>query len=122
MYEMLVEGGVVESRVKQLQRVLIADRCGCPAWAPEQSVSLRQAEIGTRERDAIACSDFAVFSVRERAALRYAEALLLLGKVEDGIFDDAERLFTWPEIVELGYAVACQAGAALVLSVLPPRP
>ena len=118
MYEMLVENGVVESRVKQLQRVLIADRCNCPDWAPEHSLSLEQSAIGTREREAIRSSDFSDFSARERAGLRYAEALTLIGRVDNDIFEEVKEAFTWPEIVELGYAVASQAGPALVLSML----
>ena len=115
MYEMLIEQGVVECRIKQLQRVLIADRFDCPVWAPAQSFSILGEGIGARERDAIKASDFSVFSERERAALHYAEALILSGHVEDDVFQSLREAFTWSEIVELGFAVAAQAGAARVV-------
>ena len=120
MYEMLVEGGVVESRVKQLQRILISERFGCPQWAPEESPSILGAGIDDREREAIRNSDYSVFSERERAALYYAESLILFGKVEDEIFTSLRQAFSWSEIVELGFAVATQAGPARVLAAVQP--
>jgi hypothetical protein len=120
MYEMLVEGGAVEARVKQLQRVLIAERFACSAWAPEESSSLLAAGVRDRERQAIRRSDYSAFSPRERAALHYAEGLLL-GKVDDETFRSLRQSFTWSEIVELGFAVATQAGAARVTGVLPKK-
>ena len=118
MYEMLVEDGAVASRIKQLQRVLIADRFDCPSWAPEQSSSLQVAGIDARERDAVNASDFSIFLEDERAALCYADALILFGKVDDDVFQNLKESFSWSEIVELGFAVATQAGAARVLSAL----
>lgn len=120
MYEMLIEGGVVERRVKQLQRLLIACRFDCPGWAPEQSTSMVVTGIGERERDAIAGSDYSIFSERERAALHYAEALILSGQVDDDTFNSLQEAFSWSEIVELGFAVAAQAGPARVIGSVRP--
>ena len=116
MYEMIVEDGIVERRIKQLQRVLIADRFNCPSWAPERSPSLQTAGIGAHERDAVNSLDYSKFSKRERAALEYAEALILYGKVNDDIFQRLTESFNWSELVELGFAVATQAGAARVVA------
>lgn len=120
MYEMLVEGGIVERRVKQLQRVLICERFRCPVWAPENSPSLLAAGVGERERAAIRNSDYSMFSEREKAALYYAEALILFGQVEDDIFTGVQRAYSWSEIVELGFAVAAQAGPARTLASVAP--
>ena len=118
MYESIVENGVVEMRIKQLQRVLIADRFNCPSWAPERSPSLQAVGIGARERDAINTLNYSIFSKSERAALQYAEALILYGKVNDDVFQRLTASFNWSELVELGFAVATQAGAARVVAAL----
>ena len=118
MYETMVENGVVERRIKQLQRVLIADRLDCPTWAPEQSLSLQTVGISAREREAVNTSNYSIFSESERAALQYADALILYGKVNDDLFQRLTESFSWSDIVELGFAVATQAGAARVVAAL----
>jgi alkylhydroperoxidase family enzyme len=114
LYEAVVESGIVENRIKQLQRVLLAEYVQCPAWAPEASTSLTAAGIGSRERTAIRAQDLTVFSRREQAALRYTEGLVGTGQVSDAVFDDLKAEFTESEIVELGYAVSVQNGASRI--------
>ena len=114
LYEAVVEGGIVENRIKQLQRVLLAEYVQCPGWAPEASTSLTAAGIGSRERAALRAQDLTVFSRRERAALLYTEGLVGTGQVSDAAFDDLKAQFTESEIVELGYAVSVQNGASRV--------
>jgi alkylhydroperoxidase family enzyme len=114
LYEAVVEGGIVESRIKQLQRVLLAEYVQCPGWAPEASTSLTAAGIGSLERAALRSLDLTIFSRRERAALRYTEGLVGTGQVSDATFDDLKKDFTESEIVELGYAVSVQNGASRV--------
>ena len=118
MYETLVEDGVVEKPIKQLQRVLIDNRFDCPSWAPEQSLSLQMVGIRARERDSVNMSNYSIFSEGERAALQYADALILYGKVDDDIFQRLRESFSWSDIVELEFAAATQAGAARVLASL----
>lgn len=113
MYELFVENGVVENHIKQLQRVLIADRFDCPDWVPEKSLSIEKADISEYQRNAIKLSDFSLFSERECAALCYTENIILSGKVVDEQFQRLKAAFSWSEIIELGYAVATQAGAVL---------
>ena len=114
LYEAVVEGGIVENRIKQLQRVLLAEYVQCSAWAPEASASLTAAGIGSRERTALRAQDLTVFSRREQAALRYTEGLVGTGQVSDAAFDDLKAEFTESEIVELGYAVSVQNGASRI--------
>jgi alkylhydroperoxidase family enzyme len=114
LYEAVVEGGIVENRIKQLQRVLLAEYVRCPEWAPEASASLTAAGIGSRERAVLRERDLTVFSRREQAALRYTEGLVGTGQVSDAVFDDLKAQFTESEIVELGYAVSVQNGASRV--------
>jgi alkylhydroperoxidase family enzyme len=114
LYEAVVEGGIVEDRIKQLQRVLLAEYVQCPEWAPETSASLTAAGIGSRERAALRAQNLTAFSPRERAALRYTEGLVGTGQVSDAAFDDLKAQFTESEIVELGYAVSVQNGASRV--------
>lgn len=128
LYETVVEGGIVERRIKQLQRLLLAERVDCHAWAPDGSPVLVAAGIGSAERKALRAFDLGSFSPRERAALRYAEGLVGSGQVEDTVFDELKEHFSETEIVELGYAVSVQNGASrvfrsLVESARPvPRP
>ena len=68
LYEAVVEGGIVENRIKQLQRVLLAEYVQCPGWAPEASTSLTGAGIGSHERAALRSLDLTIFSRREQAA------------------------------------------------------
>lgn len=64
LYEAVVEGGIVENRIKQLQRVLLAEYVQCPEWAPEASTSLTAAGIGSRERAALRALDLTVLAAR----------------------------------------------------------
>ena len=109
-----MEGGIVENRIKQLQRVLLAEYVQCPEWAPEASTSLTAAGIGSRGTGRLALLDLTVFSRREQAALRYTEGLVGTGQVSDAVFDDLKAEFTESEIVELGYAVSVQNGASRI--------
>jgi len=114
LYEAVVEAGIVERRIKQLQRVLLAERVNCDAWAPDGSPALVDAGIEAAERKALRNFDFKSFSERERAALKYADGLVGSGQVDDAVFDELKTKFSEPEIVELGYAVSVQNGASRV--------
>ncbi len=122
LYDAVVEGGTVEPRIKQLLRALVAELVDCPEWAPATSPTLVAAGVGDRERQALRAFNLDGFSQREQAALRYAEALLNQGRIDDATFDDFRAQFSEAEIVELGFAVAVQNGASRVLRSLSRRP
>lgn len=111
------EEGRVGRRLKQLLRVLVAEESLCPAWAPPDSPSLREAGVGRGEREALARGDWERFGPAEQAALRYAQGLIW-GEVDEEAWACLEEHFEPASIVELGMATAVQLGAARVTRVL----
>lgn len=111
LYRLSVESGVLEARIKQLLRVLLAHIAKCPDWAPPESPSLVAAGIDLRDRRAILAGDLEAFAPREHAALQYGWALGMGSHISDSAWENVAEQFSPKEIVELGYAVAIQNGA-----------
>jgi alkylhydroperoxidase family enzyme len=71
----------------------------------------RQAGLSEEKIMALGDLNSAVFTPRERAALRFAELLTAdHQKIDDGLFADLRRHFSEAEIVELGVAAALNLG------------
>ena len=114
LYEAVVENGILEPRIKQLYRVLVAQRTDFPDWAPADDLSLAQAGVTQADREAVGMFRLDAFTPREAAALQYAQSLVMSTHVSDEIFDGLKKHFSEAEIAELGFALAVQNGAARV--------
>jgi alkylhydroperoxidase family enzyme len=94
--------------VKQLARVLVAWRIGCP-WC--QSRGTRQAsQLGATDEQLLALPDYEhspLFSEEERAVLRYADAMTRTPvHVPDALFDALKARYTDRQILEVTAAIA----------------
>ena len=94
--------------VKQLARMLVAWRIGCP-WCLD--FGTRQAEpLGVTDEQLIALPDYEhspLFSEEERAVLRYADAMTRTPlHVPDAVFEALKACYTDRQILEITAAIA----------------
>lgn len=114
-WDLTHRGGRVEHTTKELMRIAIAQLMGCDFCADQRSV--KALAEGLQEEDALACamSDFNHPDPRVRAALRYAQALVLDSPGDDGtrfdpVYSQLREVFDDAEIVELGCFAAIAIG------------
>jgi AhpD family alkylhydroperoxidase len=94
--------------VKQLARMLVAWRIGCP-WCLD--FGTRQAEsLGVTDEQLVALPDYEhapLFSEEERAVLRYADAMTRTPvHVPDALFNALKEHYTDRQILEITAAIA----------------
>jgi alkylhydroperoxidase family enzyme len=109
--------GVLDHSVKELARVYVAKTLDCGYCAGQRSV---QAALSEREYDElIEFRDSTVFTDREKAALRWAEAIIWEpGLADDEVWAELHRHFTEAELVELGYFIGLTMGQQRFLKTL----
>lgn len=111
-WEQVFRTGVVDHRIKELARVFIAKSLDCGYCAGQRSHVA--AEGGLTERtydDLIEFRRSDRFDARERAALRWAEAIAWdPGLADDDLWAELHAHFGEPELVELGYFIALTMG------------
>jgi len=94
--------------VKQLARMLVAWRIGCP-WCLD--FGTRQAEtLGVTDEQLVALPDYEhapLWSLEERAVLRYADAMTRTPvRVPDAVFEALKARYTDRQILEITAAIA----------------
>jgi AhpD family alkylhydroperoxidase len=94
--------------VKQLARMLVAWRIGCP-WCLD--FGTRQAEpLGVTDEQLVALPDYehsSLFSEEERAVLRYADAMTRTPvHVPDAVFEALKACYSDRQILEITAAIA----------------
>jgi AhpD family alkylhydroperoxidase len=94
--------------VKQLARMLVAWRAGCP-WCLDSGT--RQAEpLGVTDEQLVALPDYEhspLWSLEERAVLRYADAMTSTPvRVPDAVFEALKACYTDRQILEITAAIA----------------
>lgn len=119
-WQQVFREGVLDHRVKELARVFIAKSLECGYCAAQRSHL--GAEQGLTERvfdDVIEFRQSAVLTDREKAALRWAEAIAWdPGLADDDLWAELHRNFTEPELVELGYFIGLTMGQQRFLKTL----
>jgi AhpD family alkylhydroperoxidase len=119
-WEQVFRQGVLDHRVKELARVFIAKTLECGYCAAQRS-HLGSAQ-GLTERVYDEVVDFRqsqVLTRREKAALRWAEAIAWdPALADDDLWAELHRNFTEPELVELGYFIGLTMGQQRFLSTL----
>lgn len=122
-WQQVFRDGVLEHRVKELARVFIAKSLECGYCAGQRSHL--GAEQGLTERAFDEVIDFresTVLSGREKAALRWAEAIAWdPAMADDDLWAELHRQFTEPELVELGYFIGLTMGQQRFLKTLDLR-
>lgn len=103
--------GVASHTIKELCRVYVSHSVKCEFCGNQRSI--QSARNGLVEKDYMDLLDFeksARYDARQKAALRYTEAIVWDLETDDALWQDLYRYFTVPEIVEIGYFVAITMG------------
>ncbi len=103
--------GVCNHTIKELCRVYISHSVKCEFCGNQRSI--QSAEKGLIEDDYFELLNFETaerYSGKQKAALRYTEAIVWDLKCSDELWDKLYDFFSEPEIVELGYFVAITMG------------
>jgi alkylhydroperoxidase family enzyme len=114
LYWETTQGGVLGPRISQLVRLRMSQLLDCPEWAPLDSPAIREAGLGEADVAALGRRDTSWLTPKERAALAYADAIVVDSDVPDEVFADVAAALSEPEVVQLGFAVAVQNGAIRV--------
>jgi alkylhydroperoxidase family enzyme len=119
-WQQVFRDGVLDHRIKELARVFIAKSLECGYCAGQRSHI--GAEQGLTEReydDLIEFRTSARYDDRERAALRWAEAIAWdAGLADDDLWAELHAHFSEPELVELGYFIGLTMGQQRFLKTL----
>jgi alkylhydroperoxidase family enzyme len=106
------EQGVVEHALKELCRLYVARTVECEYCGTQRSELGRSSGLTEDKLDEVV--DFersSRYSDRERAALRYAQAIVWDASLaDDQLWGDLHRHFTEPELVELGFFIGLTSG------------
>jgi alkylhydroperoxidase family enzyme len=119
-WQQVFREGVLDHRIKELARVFVAKSLECGYCAGQRSHI--GAEQGLTEREYDDLIDFREsdrYDDRERAALRWAEAIAWdPGLADDDLWAELHANFTEPELVELGYFIGLTMGQQRFLKTL----
>ena len=115
--------GVLDHAVKELARVFIAKSLECGYCAGQRSHLGAEAGLTEREFDeVIEFRDSTVLGDREKAALKWAEAIAWDPNLaDDVVWEELHTHFSEPELVELGYFIALTMGQQKFLKTLDLR-
>ena len=103
--------GVCDHTIKELCRVYVSHSVKCELCGNQRS--MQSAKRGLIEDDYFELLNFETaerYSEKQKAALRYTEAIVWDLKCSDELWDKLYSHFSEPEIVELGYFVAITMG------------
>jgi AhpD family alkylhydroperoxidase len=119
-WQQVFREGVLDHRIKELARVYVAKSMECGYCAGQRShIAAAQ---GATEDDYDDLIDFRKsnrYDDRERAALRWAEAIAWdPGSADDGLWAELHKHFSPPELVELGYFIGLTMGQQRFLKTL----
>ena len=104
--------GVCEHAIKELCRVYVSHSVKCEFCGNQRSEKVRQAGQLIEEdyKDLMNFEKSERHDERQKAALRYTEAIVWDLECSDHLWDELYKHFEIPEIVELGYFVAITMG------------
>lgn len=119
-WQQVFRDGVLDHKVKELARVFIAKSLDCGYCAGQRSHIAAAQGVTEREYDELI--EFRTserFSRREKAALRWAEAIAWdPGLANDELWEELHAHFSEPELVELGYFIGLTMGQQRFLKTL----
>ncbi len=119
-WQQVFREGVLDHSVKELARVFIAKSLECGYCAGQRSHLGAEAGLTEREFDeVIEFRDSTVLGAREKAALKWAEAIAWDASLaDDEVWAELHEHFTEPELVELGYFIGLTMGQQKFLKTL----
>lgn len=122
-WQQVFREGVLDHSIKELARVFVAKSLECGYCAGQRSHLGAEAGLTEREFDeVIDFRDSTVLGDREKAALRWAEAIAWdPGLADDELWSELHTHFTEPELVELGYFIGLTMGQQKFLKTLDLR-
>jgi AhpD family alkylhydroperoxidase len=122
-WQLVFREGVLDHSIKELCRVFVAKSLDCGYCAGQRSHLGAAAGLTEREfDDVIEFRDSTVLGAREKAALRWAEAIAWDPDLaDDEVWRDLHEHFTEPELVELGYFIGLTMGQQKFLKTLGVR-
>src|SRR5690349_6692271 len=106
LYNDIMDPGMLGWRLKEMVYLAVSTVNECSYCASHHQETARQAGLTDREIEDIQSETDQNFTVRERAALRYAREMTRLAAPESDTRDDAWRVFNTEEIVELAMVIA----------------
>ena len=115
--------GVLEHRVKELARMYVATSLECGYCAGQRSHIGRDQGLSEHSfEEIVEFRDSDRYSEREKAALRWAEAITWDPSLaDDEVWEALHAHFSEPELVELGYFIALTLGQQRFLKTLDVR-
>jgi AhpD family alkylhydroperoxidase len=119
-WQQVFRDGVLDHRIKELARVFIAKSLECGYCAGQRShIAAAQGVTERKYDDVIEFRTSDRYDDRERAALRWAEAIAWdPALADDDLWADLHRNFSEPELVELGYFIGLTMGQQRFLKTL----
>ncbi|HEX4291848.1 MAG TPA: carboxymuconolactone decarboxylase family protein [Trebonia sp.] len=119
-WQQVFREGVLDHKIKELARVYVAKTLDCGYCAGQRSHIGAQQGLTEREYDDLI--DFREsdrYDARERAALRWAEAIAWdPAGADDDLWAELHAHFSEPELVELGYFIGLTMGQQRFLKTL----
>jgi AhpD family alkylhydroperoxidase len=122
-WQQVFREGVLDHSIKELARVFIAKSLECGYCAGQRSHLGAAAGLTEREFDeVIEFRDSTLLGAREKAALKWAEAIAWDADLaDDQVWAELHEHFTEPELVELGYFIGLTMGQQKFLKTLAIR-
>jgi len=122
-WQQVFREGVLDHRIKELARVFVAKSLDCGYCAGQRSHIAAAQGVTEREYDdLIEFRKSDRYDDRERAALRWAEAIAWDPELaDDGLWSELHQHFSEPELVELGYFIGLTMGQQRFLKTLQIR-
>lgn len=110
-WQTVFHDGVADHTIKELCRVFVSHSVKCEYCGNQRSIQSRTK--GLIEEDYFDLLNFEKskrYNARQKAALRYTEAIVWDLECNDTLWDDLYKHYTEAEIVEIGYFVAITMG------------
>ncbi len=119
-WQQVFREGVLDHKIKELARVYVAKSLECGYCAGQRShIAAAQGVTEDKYDEIIDFRKSGRYDDRERAALRWAEAIAWdPGSADDDLWDELHNHFSEPELVELGYFIGLTMGQQRFLKTL----
>ena len=122
-WQQVFREGVLDHKIKELARVYVAKSLECGYCAGQRShIAAAQGVTEDKYDEIIDFRKSTRYDDRERAALRWAEAIAWdPGSADDDLWEELHKHFSEPELVELGYFIGLTMGQQRFLKTLQVR-
>ncbi|MFQ5659843.1 MAG: carboxymuconolactone decarboxylase family protein [Gammaproteobacteria bacterium] len=103
--------GVMDHNIKELCRIYVSRSVKCEYCGNQRSMKSRATGMGEDDYDELLMFEKSDrYNEREKAALAYTDAIVWDQETTDELWERLQRLFSEPELVELGYFIALTMG------------